>query len=688
MRIYTFAVTAACLMVTSSAWAQKISGNFANGSVRIGNDTGTCDAARYGAIRFNTNKFQGCSTGGWVDIGTFGGSSSVWQSGGGGSIYYSSGNVGIGTSTTLTALTLSGELYTGTNSAMYGNAYWNGSSFAYGGNGVAGIMKLANNTLGGISFETLPTNASGAGATAASTSRLFISANTGNVGIGTATPSDLLNVYRSGEGNAGLTLSSNAGSRVALTPNRGAGGSNPLTQAGDATLIFHSGAVDTGTLVIGQWSNSARGFRIDSNGNVGIGTSSPSTPLQVNGTATATLFSGSGASLTNLNASNISSGTVPTARLGSGTANGTTYLRGDGTWAAAGGADNLGVGGTTTGNIILNNASPTISLQDTDHRTGFIHQNSDYMYFLSSAGANAGGWTINGSYWPLTLNMATDAATFGGPAYFMEGNVGIGTSSPQARLDVSHTGSAVAGGIRIGDPVTIGNNTGIYGRTSGVFTVGAAGGDIVLDTNYGSAERVRIQHATGNVGVGSAPTGYRLTVGGDVYANGGWLRTAGSAGWYSESYGGGWYMADTTWLRAYNDKWIYTAGGLRADSQIRTPWICDINGANCVAQNALGSGGSVPSGTHCGERIMRCDGPGTLAYHDAAVPNYSSYIYHSGTNIACNGTNITASGCSGWNLQGLSCPSGYNGRFELMHGADGDGVYGGVFFYRTYCVKN
>ena len=37
--------------------------------------------------------------------------------------------------------------------------------------------------------------------------------------------------------------------------------------------------------------------------------------VNITGTATATTFSGSGASLTSLNASNLSSGTVPAARL-------------------------------------------------------------------------------------------------------------------------------------------------------------------------------------------------------------------------------------------------------------------------------------------------------------------------------------------------------------------------------------
>ena len=69
----------------------------------------------------------------------------------------------------------------------------------------------------------------------------------------------------------------------------------------------------------------------------------------------------------------------------------------------------------------------------------------------------------------------------------------------------------------------------------------------------------------------------RITTASDIYSQS-WVRTVGTTGWYSESYGGGWHMTDSTWLRAYNGKQIYTSstspdafhtlGGVNASGRI------------------------------------------------------------------------------------------------------------------------
>jgi hypothetical protein len=57
--------------------------------------------------------------------------------------------------------------------------------------------------------------------------------------------------------------------------------------------------------------------------------------------------------------------------------------------------------------------------------------------------------------------------------------------------------------------------------------------------------------------------GYLNTAG--FYLEQGWFRPHGQTGIYFQSYGGGWWMTDTTWIRAYGDKNIYTAGEIRSN---------------------------------------------------------------------------------------------------------------------------
>lgn len=255
-------------------------------------------------------------------------------------------------------------------------------------------------------------------------------------------------------------------------------------------------------------------FRVLGNGNVGIGTALPYYQLDVNGTARATTFSGSGASLTSIGTTSLSA---------TGTANSTTFLRGDNTWAAAGSSTvNVGTqyqmayyaanGSALSGNsAITTNASNdlNVSAGSINMGAGYLRLGSGYGIF-APAGLNELFWSDHISF----RDNVTDRMTI-----LNGGNVGIGTTAPVTTLDTSGGEVRIQGGTSYGTVASAGmglelayNTTTTMGKiiaynrtTPGYQTLALDGSTILL--NSASA---------GNVGIGTASPNTTLSVNGNI----------------------------------------------------------------------------------------------------------------------------------------------------------------------------
>jgi hypothetical protein len=173
--------------------------------------------------------------------------------------------------------------------------------------------------------------------------------------------------------------------------------------------------------------------------------------------------------------------------------------------------------------------------------------NSGYL-MLDSSGAGTGALGLN---WYTSDNVIL---VNGG------GKVGVGTTSPLRTLDVG-------GELRVSGSLIYGGSSYLGFVTDSGGALPMKMGSLAITSSYSNSAPTNGMYVQGSVGIGTTSPSYPLHVVGDIY-NTGWIRTTGNTGIYFESYGGGWNMSDTTWVRAYNGKSIYTSGVMQADGGV------------------------------------------------------------------------------------------------------------------------
>jgi hypothetical protein len=306
---------------------------------------------------------------------------------------------------------------------------------------------------------------------------LNVSAN-GNVGIGTSNPVDLLQIANNG----------------ALTEDLN-------DTAGGAELQFNitsSALIDTAnSTALGLGTHGSTNILIDTNGNVGIGNTAPSTELAVQGVAGSTdilnVASSSGISVLRVTA-------TQRVGIGSTTPTATLTVQGTSTYPTI---PVFTVASSTSAQLFTVSANGNVGVDTTTGTSLFAVQGagtSDILDISSSSGSSI-----------LHVSSA--------------GNVGIGTTTPGTALSVvgSITSSALSGSV---DGVVYTDATGklqvsATGGGGTLCLVSASGGAPAWSSCGGSASTAwsSLSNPSGNLTLGMAANTTAFTYGATTGAN-------------------------------------------------------------------------------------------------------------------------------------------------------------------------
>jgi hypothetical protein len=276
----------------------------------------------------------------------------------------------------------------------------------------------------------------------------------GKIGIGTTSPAYTLDVNGTIKSSSDLLISNNSASTTPITLSNNAGSVFQVLQAGgggswlNGTVAGDTAIRSFGKLLLAAGNNIANASITlgNSNGYVGIGTTSPAYTLDVNGTARV-----------------ITNGTVSTSAWAGYSGTDTLAVMTD----AATGVNSNGVVSILFGNSTQANF-PYGRIATIDQQSGSgIYQSA--MVFQT----NGGGISL-----AERMRIHTN------------GFVGIGTNAPGYTLDVS-------GNCRLGGT---GGNSALIGSSTGLFVQGYAGGDCYIRTNGGAGTQ------TGGIYFGAGAT--------------------------------------------------------------------------------------------------------------------------------------------------------------------------------------